>query len=119
MSPRATKSPERKPKAAKPRDSKTPARAPRASKEAKPRAAQKSKPVEKLAAGETQAIPQAMSLAPTRQWTNQEIAGLLSRIADILSIQGEIAFKIVAYRRAADIIDHLSRSVQDIWAGDA
>jgi DNA polymerase (family X) len=52
------------------------------------------------------------------KWTNQELAGLLSRIADILSLQNEIQFKIIAYRRAADIIEHLSRGVQDIWAGD-
>ncbi len=54
-----------------------------------------------------------------RKWTNQEIASLLSRIADILAIQNEIQFKVIAYRRAADMIEHLSRSVQDIWGGDA
>ncbi|MGE5140965.1 MAG: DNA polymerase/3'-5' exonuclease PolX [Rudaea sp.] len=57
--------------------------------------------------------------AEARQWTNQELGTLLNRIADILSIQGEIGFKVVAYRRAADIIEHLSRGVQNIWAGDA
>src|ERR687885_297067 len=54
-----------------------------------------------------------------RKWTNQEIAALLSSIADILDIQGEIRFKSIAYRRAADVIQHLSRGVQDIWAGEA
>ncbi len=53
------------------------------------------------------------------KWTNQEIAALLYRIADILDIQGAIRFKPIAYRRAADVIEHLSRGVQDIWEGDA
>jgi DNA polymerase (family X) len=56
--------------------------------------------------------------ASDRKWTNQELAALLSRIADILSLQNEIQFKVIAYRRAADMIEHLSRSVQDIWSGD-
>lgn len=61
----------------------------------------------------------AVTATATRKWTNQEIAGLLSRIADILSLEGEIAFKVIAYQRAADMIEHLSRGVQDIWGGDA
>ena len=52
------------------------------------------------------------------QWTNQEIANLFYRIADILDIQGEIVFKVVAYRRAADAIEHLGRDVRVIWNGD-
>jgi DNA polymerase (family 10) len=64
------------------------------------------------------AVEPVLSL-PARQWTNQEIAGLLSRIADILALQNEIQFKVIAYRRAADMIEHLSRGVQDIWAGDS
>jgi DNA polymerase (family 10) len=54
----------------------------------------------------------------TRLWSNQEIAALLKRIGDILSIQGENRFKIIAYQRAADVIEHSSRSVQDAWQGD-
>lgn len=57
--------------------------------------------------------------APNRQWTNQDVAGLLSKIGDILALQNEIQFKVIAYRRAADMIEHLSRGIQDIWAGDA
>ncbi|MEW5718484.1 MAG: DNA polymerase/3'-5' exonuclease PolX [Chloroflexota bacterium] len=52
------------------------------------------------------------------KWTNAEIAALLYRIADILEIQGEIVFKVVAYRRAADAIEHLGRDVRDIWQND-
>lgn len=54
-----------------------------------------------------------------RLWSNQEIAALLDRIGDILSIQGENRFKIIAYQRASDVIEHSSRGVQDVWQGDA
>lgn len=53
-----------------------------------------------------------------RKWNNQEVAAFLNQIGDVLAIQGENRFKIVAYRRAADVIAHASRSVQDLWAGD-
>ncbi len=56
--------------------------------------------------------------APAQPWTNQDIAALFLRIADILDIQGEIVFKVVAYRRAADAIQHLGRDIRDIWQGD-
>ncbi len=52
------------------------------------------------------------------KWTNREIAALFYRIADILEIQGEIVFKVVAYRRAADAIEHLGRDIRDIWQND-
>lgn len=60
------------------------------------------------------------SVLPETQkiWSNQEIAALLDRIADILSIQGENRFKIIAYKRASDVIEHSSRGVQDLWQGD-
>jgi DNA polymerase (family 10) len=54
-----------------------------------------------------------------QRWTNQEIAQLLYRIADILEIQGEMVFKVVAYRRAADAIEHLGRDIHEIWRNDA
>jgi DNA polymerase (family 10) len=55
---------------------------------------------------------------PEQKWTNQEIAALLYRIAAILEIQGEIVFKVVAYRRAADAIEHLGRDIRDIWQNE-
>jgi DNA polymerase (family 10) len=57
--------------------------------------------------------------APPRKWTNQEIASILYRIGDILELQGEVVFKVLAYRRAADTIEHLPRNLQDVWQGDA
>ena len=97
----------------------SPAKAKSRQPQAKPKAKDAAPPfgaAKKAAApSKAEAAPRA---APERKWTNQEIAGLLSRIGDILSLQGENQFKIVAYRRAADMIEHSSRSVQDIWAGD-
>lgn len=61
----------------------------------------------------------ALEFAGTRPWSNQEIAALLNRIGDILAIQGENRFKVIAYQRAADVIEHSSRGIQDVWAGDA
>lgn len=56
---------------------------------------------------------------PERRWTNQEIASLLNRIADMLEIQGEIVFKVAAYRRAADAVEHLAGDIREVWLGDA
>jgi len=46
---------------------------------------------------------------------NQEVAQIFENIADMLSIKGEIIYKTLAYRRAADSIRAQSRSVEDIW----
>ncbi len=56
--------------------------------------------------------------APPKKWSNQEVASILYRIADILELQSEVVFKVLAYRRAGDAIEHLPRNVQDIWQGD-
>jgi DNA polymerase (family 10) len=46
---------------------------------------------------------------------NQEVAQIFENIADMLSIKGEIIYKTLAYRRAADSIRAQTRSVEDIW----
>jgi DNA polymerase (family 10) len=48
--------------------------------------------------------------------TNHEIARRFERIGDILEIQGENAFKVRAYRRAAETIDELVESLADVEA---
>ncbi len=53
------------------------------------------------------------------QLNNLKIAALLSRIGDILDLQGESSFKVNAYRRAADSVEHLNRDIRDIWQGEA
>lgn len=86
---------------------------PRKSEIAKPKASDAKKATKpKKDAGETPPI------TSTRRWSNQEIAALLDRIGDILSIMGENRFKIIAYQRASDVIEHSSRGIQDVWQGD-
>jgi DNA polymerase (family 10) len=46
--------------------------------------------------------------------SNQKIVETLNLIADLLEIKGEIIYKILAYRKAADNINALGRSVKDI-----
>jgi len=50
-----------------------------------------------------------------KAWNNHEVAQLLRRIADMLEIKGEIVYKSVAYRRAADNIANLGRDIRDVW----
>jgi len=50
-----------------------------------------------------------------RTWTNREVAELLRRIADMLEIKGEVIYKSIAYRRAADNIADLGRDLRAIW----
>ncbi|MHA1131406.1 MAG: hypothetical protein ACTSQQ_11435 [Candidatus Helarchaeota archaeon] len=45
---------------------------------------------------------------------NQEIADILYEIADILEIQGEIQWKVLAYRRAARTLESLSEDIAEI-----
>jgi DNA polymerase (family 10) len=47
--------------------------------------------------------------------TNREIADILQRLGDMLEIQGENRFKVIAYRRAADNVRHLGRDLREIW----
>jgi DNA polymerase (family 10) len=61
---------------------------------------------------------QKTSSATQPRRTNKEIAALFFRIANILEIQGEIVFKVIAYRRAADAIEHLGRDIRDVWQND-
>ena len=46
---------------------------------------------------------------------NQQVADLLSRIADMLDVLGENPYKGIAYRRAADQIAHLGEDIAQVW----
>jgi len=37
-----------------------------------------------------------------KQYTNQELADIFQTIANLLEIKGEVIYKILAYRKAAD-----------------
>lgn len=47
--------------------------------------------------------------------TNIEIAELLRRVAAAYQILGENRFRIIAYERAADSIEHLTSELKDFW----
>jgi DNA polymerase (family 10) len=47
---------------------------------------------------------------------NKEIASLLSRIGDALEIQGEVGFKVIAYRKAARVLEDLTEDIENIAA---
>lgn len=47
--------------------------------------------------------------------TNKELADIFTLIADLLEIKGEVIYKILAYRKAAESLTNLSRSAEDYW----
>ncbi len=47
--------------------------------------------------------------------TNTEMAELLRNVAAAYEILGENRFKIIAYTRAADSIEHLTSDLKDVW----
>ena len=49
------------------------------------------------------------------EMTNQHIAATFRLIADLLEIKGEVIYKILAYRKAADSLDNLGQNIQTIW----
>ncbi len=49
-----------------------------------------------------------------RQLTNQELAQTFRYIADLLEIKGEVIYKILAYRKAADSLEALSQPASEL-----
>ncbi len=47
--------------------------------------------------------------------SNKELADIFARIGDLLEIKGDVIYKILAYRKAADTIRDHARPVKDIW----
>jgi DNA polymerase (family 10) len=47
--------------------------------------------------------------------TNKELAAIFAAIADLLEIKGEVIYKILAYRRAAQTLAEHGRSVAEVW----
>ncbi len=52
------------------------------------------------------------------QVNNREVAAVFDQIADLLEIQGEQVYKVLAYRRAAQEIGSLGRSVRTLWEAE-
>jgi len=59
-----------------------------------------------------------MASEPAKNYSNQELADLFTRIANLLEIKGEIIYKILAYRKAADSLENLGRDAVDYWRAD-
>jgi DNA polymerase (family 10) len=47
---------------------------------------------------------------------NRQVADILLQIADMLEIKGEVVYKSLAYRRAAQSIVDLGRDIHEVWA---
>ena len=47
--------------------------------------------------------------------TNQQLADIFRKIADLLEIKGENIYKILAYRKASDSLSNLSQDINEIW----
>lgn len=47
--------------------------------------------------------------------TNQQLAETFRLIADLLEIKGEVIYKILAYRKAADSLEVLGQNIHTIW----
>lgn len=51
----------------------------------------------------------------TTQYSNQKLAETFRLIADLMEIKGEVIYKILAYRKAADSLTSLGHDVNEIW----
>ena len=49
------------------------------------------------------------------EMTNGQIATTFRLIADLLEIKGEVIYKILAYRKAADSLESLGQSIHTVW----
>lgn len=47
--------------------------------------------------------------------TNRDLADTFTLIGDLLEIKGEIVYKIVAYRKAADSLNNLGQDARELW----
>ena len=52
-----------------------------------------------------------------RRYTNRQLADKFSLIADLLEIKGEVIYKILAYRKAADSLNEPGAGCQPVLAG--
>jgi DNA polymerase (family 10) len=50
--------------------------------------------------------------------SNRELAEVFQTIADLLEIKGEVIYKILAYRKAADSLNNLGRDASEYWRED-
>lgn len=48
-------------------------------------------------------------------YTNTQLADIFMKIADLLEIKGEVIYKILAYRKAAESLNSLARDASEYW----
>ena len=46
---------------------------------------------------------------------NLEVADLLDRVAVLVEANGEDRFKVIAYRRAANVIRNMEEDIEEVW----
>ena len=56
-----------------------------------------------------------MEMVQERRFNNQQLADVFDTIADLLEIKGEVIYKTLAYRKAADNLRNLGRDVNEVW----
>ena len=49
------------------------------------------------------------------RYTNQQLADIFVKIANLMEIKGEVIYKTLAYRKAADSLNNLGMDVNTIW----
>ncbi len=50
------------------------------------------------------------------RYTNRQVAEIFNQIADLSEIKGEVIYRVLAYRKAAENIANLGRDINEIWA---
>jgi len=53
-----------------------------------------------------------------KHYSNQDLADIFQTIANLLEIKGEVIYKILAYRKAADSLRDFRGNVYDVWQED-
>jgi DNA polymerase (family 10) len=48
-------------------------------------------------------------------YTNRQVAEIFRQIADLSEIKGEVIYRVLAYRKAADSIADLGRDINEVW----
>lgn len=49
------------------------------------------------------------------RFTNRQVAEIFNKIADLSEISGEVIYRVLAYRKAADNIANLGRDINQVW----
>ena len=52
---------------------------------------------------------------PAEKYSNQQLAEIFQTIGNLLEIKGEVIYKILAYRKAADSLNALGREAYEYW----